>query len=120
MATLRNRFVFPLQVWRGAAFEQKRLQEGDVQVIFKQMRLSGYKFVQNVVVKSYSQRSQASASQLAARQRFTQAWQAVATVLADPTKAATAQAEFDAQFGKKGFYYFTLRGYVFAREYAKL
>ena len=120
MASLRNRFVFPLDFWSGASFAQKRLQEGDVQVVFKRMKASGYKYVQKNIVKSYAARSAATTAQAAVRQKFTTAWANVATVLADPTQYATALSEFNAQFGQKGKWYTTLRGYVFAREYAKL
>ena len=56
-----------------------------------------------------------SNDELARQSLFAQASAATKTVLADSTQKATATAEFKAQ--KK---YSTLRGYVFAREYAKL
>ncbi|MCR4665373.1 MAG: hypothetical protein K5660_08420 [Paludibacteraceae bacterium] len=120
MSSLRNTFIFPLASWRGATFAQKRMLEGDVQVVFKRMRLSGYKFVQKTIVKSYDERSVATTNQSAARTKFATAWSNVRTVLSDPTTCATAEAEYKAQYGKKGKYYPTLRGYVFAREYALL
>ena len=115
MSSLSSRFVFPLAAWRGASFAQKRLNEGDIQVVFKEMRASGYKFVQKNLVKSYTVRSKASANQRAARTRFVNASSAVHAVLNDPELLATARTEF-----AKQYVYSTLRGYIFAREYAKL
>lgn len=43
----------------------------------------------------------------------------VVSVMNDPTTRATAEEEYKAQYGK-GKYYPTLRGYVFAREYAQI
>lgn len=57
----------------------------------------------------------ASASQLAQRAKFIQAQNATATALATPETRATYEAAF-----KKQHKYITLRGYVFAQEYAKL
>jgi len=121
MSSLRNTFIFPLDAWRGATFAQKRMLEGDVQVVFKRMRLSGYKFVQKTIVKSYEERSAATANQSVIRTKFTTAWTRVRTVLSDPVALATAEAEYKAQYEqKKGKWYSTLRGYVFAREFALL
>ena len=56
-----------------------------------------------------------SAQQLAQRAKFTQATAATVTALATPETKATYVAEF-----KKQHKYITLRGYVFAQEFAKI
>ncbi len=56
-----------------------------------------------------------TAAQLAAQTKFTAACAAVNAVMSDPVQLATYRAAFKAQ--KK---YPTLRGYIFAQEYAKL
>ena len=57
----------------------------------------------------------ASAEQLAHRAKFAQATAATATALNTPETRATYEAAF-----KKQHKFITLRGYVFAKEYAKL
>ena len=57
----------------------------------------------------------ASANQIAQRAKFTQATAATITALETPATRATYEAAF-----KKQHKYITLRGYVFAQEYAKL
>lgn len=115
MASLRNRFVFPLDYWTGAAFRQKRLNPGDIQVIFKRLRSSGYKFVQNVEVKPYSERASATTDQSAVRELFIQAQVATDVIMRDSEQRAAAELGF-----KKQYTYSTLRGYVFAREFKRL
>lgn len=115
MASLRNRFVFPLDYWTGAAFRQKRLNAGDIQVVFKRLRSSGYKFTQNMVVKPYAERALATTEQSAIRTTFTAAWVAVRTVMSDPAQLALAEADF-----RKQYTYTTLRGFIFAREFRRL
>lgn len=115
MSSLRNRFIFPFDYWSGATFPQKRLNEGDTQVIFKRMRASGNKFTQKVIVKSYDERAIATPAQETSRSRFSTAWANTSTILASDTDRAAAQLEFEKQYR-----YSTLRGYVFAREYRKL
>jgi len=56
-----------------------------------------------------------SADELARQNKFKNAAQATVTALADPVQKAAYEVAFNAQ--KK---YKTLRGYVFAQEYAKL
>ena len=57
----------------------------------------------------------ASAEQLAQRAKFTQATAATVTALTTPETKATYEAAF-----KKQHKYITLRGYIFAQEYAKI
>ncbi len=54
-------------------------------------------------------------NQLAAQEKFKAAWAAVAAIMQDPEQIAANIAAFKAQ--KK---YPTLRGFLFAQEYAKL
>ncbi len=115
MSSLSNRFIFPLRSWRGATFAQKRLHEGDIQVIMKEMRASGYKFVQKVEVKSYAARSAANEAQMLTRARFMEALSRTDTALSDPSELSTYQAKF-----LKQFRYPTLRGYIFADKYKAL
>jgi len=56
-----------------------------------------------------------SAAQIAKREKFAQAVAATVTALTTPETRATYEAAF-----KKQHKYITLRGYVFAQEYAKL
>lgn len=120
MATLKNRFIFPLAAWTGASFAQSRLREGDIQVVFKEMRASGYKFVQKNVVKSYEERSEASANQEIIRNKFSAASQATKAILADPVQRKAAEDEFEEYKERPEHKYTTLHGYVFGREFKKL
>ncbi len=80
--------------------------------IFKTMTASGRVYVSHV----HSPRtSPASANELAQRQKFTAAVAATQAVMADPVQIATYVAAF-----KNQHKYFTLRGFVFAQEMAKL
>ena len=54
-------------------------------------------------------------AQIKAKERFAKVAEAVRAIMADPEQRATYEAKYKAQ--KK---YLSLRGYIFAQEYAKL
>ncbi len=81
--------------------------------IFARRKDSGTKYVYH---RDNPYTGPASDSQKLVRNKFKAAHQAVKTILNDPQQVKTLTAEWKANPGK----YATLRGYVFAKEFANL